>query len=130
MANIMEMLRGGADIAGAATSGDWSGAASALGRQAIGRVEVRSQVLPTIVVDPFAPAADAPAPAGDGMAAALMSFVKPEVVILDPQGGLVAALAPYGPPQRNYFPWIVGGAVAAVIGVVASIAWAARKIGR
>lgn len=130
MADLIEFLDAGADIAGAATAGDWSGAVSTLGRQAIGKIEVRSQVLPTITVDPFAPATGVPAPAEDGMTAALMAFVKPEVVILDPQGGLVAALAPYGPPQRNYFPWIVGGAVAAVIGVVASIAWAARKIGR
>ena len=104
-----------------AASGNWGGAAAAVGQQAIGTIVIRTQVGPPIVIDPFAPAAPGPNP--------LLAFIRPEVEIRSPSGETFIAFVPYGAPSANYFPWLVAGAVALAVGTITVIAWIARRIG-
>lgn len=121
--DLLSLLKPGntaatADAITSAVKGDWASVASRLGQQAVGTVEIRSQVAPPIVVDPFAPAPPDVAPNP------IMLFVRPEFIIRDPQGAETMRLAPYGSPSQNYFPWLVAGGILLVVGgftVVAAI---------
>lgn len=115
----------GGNLLDAAAAGNWATVASSLAAQAVGRVEIVSQVSPPIVVDPFAPAP--PAPPGPNP---LMSFVRPVVRVYDPEGGLLYEVAPYGRPSGNYFPWLVLAAVVAGFGFTGLVAWLGAFIGR
>lgn len=104
------LQRGLSAAVNAAAGGQgWGSVASALGREAVGRIEVRSQVSPPVVVDPFGGPPDAPPNP-------ILAFVRPEVRVYDPTGRLVFAVAPYGEPADNYLPYLVGAATAAVVG--------------
>lgn len=114
--------RGLPAAASAAAGGDWGAVANALGREAVGRVEVRSQVAPPVVVDPFA---DAPP---DAPPNPILTLVKPEVRIYDPAGRLVLAVAPYGTPTEHYLPYLVLAAAAFAVGAWAIGAYLLRRV--
>ena len=123
MPDLADIFKAGAAAVKGAQSGDWGAAVAAVGKQAVGKITIRSQVSPDVVIDPFAP--QAPAPAAPNP---LLMFVKPEVVIQSPDGSTVTTLAPYGHPTGNYWPWLVAGAVVAVFGVFGLVAFVARRV--
>lgn len=91
-------------------TGGWGGVAMALGRASVGKVTFRTQFSPPIEVDPFAPSPPSATPNP------LLLLLRPEVEIRAPDGSLVAAIAPYGSPAANYFPWLVLGSVVLAVG--------------
>ena len=99
-----------AAVNAAAGGAAWGEVAAALGREAVGRVEVRSQVAPPVVVDPFA---ETPP---DAPVNPILALVKPEVRVYNPEGKLVLAVAPYGAPTENYLPYLVGAAAVGLVG--------------
>lgn len=111
------------DVARAAAGGDALAALNALGRSSIGRVEVRSQVSPAVVVDdPLAPSTAPPNP--------LLRLLKPEVRVYDPDGKLLVAVAPYGEPTENYLPYLLVGAGLLALGAWVAGAMILRRIGK
>lgn len=110
-----------AQAVGAAASGDWAAAAQALGRQTVRKVTIRSQFSPPIEVDPFAPAPPGAPPNP------ILSLVRPSVTI-EGVGGAMTTIAPYGPPAKNYLPWLAGAVVIVVAGVIATVAYVARRL--
>lgn len=107
---LARLAAGVANASFSARAGDWSSASGALGRQFVGRIEIRSQISPPISFDPFAEAPPA-APANP-----IMPFVRPQFIVYDPQGQVVMTAAPYGAPTANYLPWLIGGVVIFVVG--------------
>lgn len=109
-------------VADAATSGGGAAAVlSALGREAVGRVELRSQVSPPVVVnDPLAPSNEPPN--------FLLRFLKPEARVYDQQGKLIVAVAPAGEPTENYLPYFLVGGGLLVIGAWVAGAFVVRRI--
>ena len=102
-----------------ASGGDVAGVFTALGRSQIGRVEVRSQFSPPVVVDdPLAPSSGPPQPPPW-----YLRLLKPEIRVYAPDGSLTMAVAPAGPPTENYVPYLVGGTLIFVLG-----AWVAGSL--
>ena len=122
MAGLLAVLTKALPSAGnAAAQQDWSAVANALGREAIGKVEVRSQITPPVSVDPFAPGE--PGPPNP-----ILALVKPEVRVYDPAGNLLFAVAPAGPPTENYFPGMVVAGTIAALGGLALLRWLMRRL--
>lgn len=87
-------------------------------------VTFRSQVTPDYTYDPSAPSA--PPESGGGPAAWLMPLVKPAFYLDTPAGPVT--IAPYGEPTENYASAIAVGGILTLVGVIAAIAWVARKL--
>lgn len=123
--DVTDVLRNGinAETLAKAVSGDWSAVASGLVAANVGAVTFRSQVSPAVTVDPFAPAPPEAAPNP------ILLLVKPEVVVHDRDGKVIAAVAPYGAPTENYVPRLVIGGVLLVVGLVTVIAWLGAAVG-
>lgn len=100
----------------------WGAAANALGRATVGRIVVRTQVAPPIVIDPFAPAPPAAPPNP------VLMFVRPEVTVTAPDGTPIATFAPYGAPTENHLPWLILGTLALALGGVAIVGYLARRL--
>ena len=124
MASALDMLVSALPAAATAVAGgDVASALSALGREQVGRVELRSQFTPPVVVnDPLAPSSGPPA--------WWMRLLKPEARVYDPQGNLVVAVAPAGEPTENYFipSLVVGGLL--VLGAWVAGSYVLRRIGK
>lgn len=121
---LAKLAAGAANALPAARGGDWSGAGAAFARGLVGRVEIRSQVAPPIVLDPFAE--------GDPNAQSnpFLPFIRPQLIVYDPQGQVTMTASPYGEPTANYFPWLVGGAIIFAVGAVTVIGAIGAAISR
>lgn len=110
----------------AAAGGDVASVFTALGRSQVGRVEVRSQFTPPVVVnDPLAPQSGPPQPPPW-----YMRLVKPEVRIYAPDGTLTMAVAPAGEPTENYLPYAIAGGAALAVGAWVIGALLLRRISK
>lgn len=121
MASPLDLLLGGLPGAvTAAASGDPLAALQAFAQAGIGRVEVSSNVSPTVVVDdPLAPSSAPPNP--------IMQLIRPEVRVYDPSGRLIVAVAPYGEPTDNYLPYLLVGGALLALGAWVGGAWLMRR---
>jgi hypothetical protein len=81
-------------------------------------VTFRSQVTPDYTYDP-----NAPAPA-EPQSSWLMQLVKPEVTLQTPLGPM--RVAPYGVPTQDYFPILVIGGIALLVGAFTLAGWIGR----
>jgi len=95
----------------------------ALASTAIKKVTIRSQFSGEQEVQPFAPNDQPPPPPGGF---SIMSLIKPEIQLDTAMGPYI--IAPYGHPTENYLPYLIGGAALLGFGIVATIAFIARRI--
>ncbi len=84
-------------------------------------VTFRSQITPPYRYDP-----NAPAPPADPASGWLMQLVKPAIDIETPGGPVT--FAPYGYPEQDFSVFVAAGLLAAVVGTIVLIGWAARKL--
>jgi len=79
-------------------------------------VSIRSQLTPTLVVDPSSRGDQG---SGNAFGDAIMSLIRPAIYVDTPAGRVTAA--PWGEPTRNYLPALI---VAGGIGVFAVLGFA------
>ena len=92
---------------------------SSVAQQAVTGVTFRSTVTPPYRYDPWAPSE--PAPPNP-----LLALLRPAVDVETAAGPVT--IAPYGEPTENYAPVVAVGGLAAIVGLVVLIGWAARAI--
>lgn len=105
------------------------GGLDALARQAVRRIEVSSQISPTIAIDdPFGPR-DPGGPrtdeGGGGLVDFAMKLVKPKLVVTTAAGP--KTIAPWGEPTGSYLPLLLGGALLLGVGLVGTVGFIARR---
>lgn len=93
---------------------------SALAKQAVRSVTVRSTLTPDVTVDPFGDESAQRAGAEAGPAGLLLGILRPSVYVNTPAG--VVPIEPYGKPDANYMPLVLGAA-AAGFGALLYFAW-------
>lgn len=97
----------------------------ALASSLVRGVEIRSNVTPTVTVDPFSESA--PEQSGGALGDFLLRLVKPAVYVQTPSG--IIPLEPWGKPTPGMFPVVaLGAAVLAVVAGYYGVRLVRRKL--